>query len=230
VAERERFIVAFPDGYRRSWADARGATPASEAGYDDVAFLGALVSAFVKDHHADPARVYFTGMSNGGFMTATVACALADRVAAIAMVGATVPEGFDAKCKPSRPMPAMLVLGDRDPLVPYAGGQVAGRGGENNRAASGEDSARFWATANGCAPTPAISSLPDTDPDDGTRTTLRKWESCKDGADVWLYTVEGGGHTWPGGWQYFGPRIIGKTARDFDATDAIWSFFKAKHR
>ena len=41
-----------------------------------------------------------------------------------------------------------------------------------------------------------------------------------------LYRVEGGGHTWPGGFQYLGERSIGRTNRDLDATDVIWSFFQ----
>jgi polyhydroxybutyrate depolymerase len=77
---------------------------------------------------------------------------------------------------------------------------------------------------------PTTTTLPDADPDDGTRTSIRKWEGCKDDADVLLYTVEGGGHTWPGGWQYLGERMIGKTSRDFDASEAIWTFFRTRHR
>ncbi|NMD03070.1 MAG: phospholipase, partial [Bacteroidales bacterium] len=47
-----------------------------------------------------------------------------------------------------------------------------------------------------------------------------------DGTEVILYAVEGGGHTWPGGFQYLPAWIIGKTSRDIDANEVIWAFFK----
>ncbi len=229
IAAREKFVLALPDGYSRSWNDARHATPAAKDGYDDVAFLGDLITWLVANTGADPSRVYLTGMSNGGFMAATAACALADRVAAFAIVGSTFPGGLEATCKPSRAMPAMVVMGDRDPLVPYAGGGL-GRNAERGTALSAIDAARFWATTNGCAPASTASALPDTDPDDGTRTNVTRFTGCRDGADVSLFTVEGGGHTWPGGLQYLGERMIGKTSRDWDASAVIWAFFAGKRR
>jgi hypothetical protein len=33
----------YPEGYRRSWADGRGKTPADQAGVDDVGFINALL-------------------------------------------------------------------------------------------------------------------------------------------------------------------------------------------
>ena len=43
-----------------------------------------------------------------------------------------------------------------------------------------------------------------------------------------FYTIEGGGHTWPGGDTPFAFRSRGATARDFDAAAVIWDFFQ-KH-
>src|SRR5262249_19681001 len=65
LACREGFIVVFPDGLDRSWADARGSTGASRHHVDDVGFVAALIDRFVADGRADPARIYATGMSNG---------------------------------------------------------------------------------------------------------------------------------------------------------------------
>jgi polyhydroxybutyrate depolymerase len=49
-------------------------------------------------------EVYVTGISNGGFMTASLACQLNNRIAAVAIVAATldIGEGYDL----DRPMPA----------------------------------------------------------------------------------------------------------------------------
>jgi len=63
-------------------------------------------------------------------------------------------------------------------------------------------------------------------PFDGTRVSTESFTGCQDGAEVVLYKVEGGGHTWPGGLQYSAETVIGKTSRDFDASKVIWQFFK----
>jgi polyhydroxybutyrate depolymerase len=225
VAEREHFVLALPDGYSRSWNDSRDVTPASKEKYDDVAYLSDLIDALVKENLVDPTRVYVTGMSNGGFMAETFACNAGDRVAAIAMVGALLPDTLTS-CHPAHPMPTMIIIGDHDPLVPYAGGEM-GKGGERGNVKSADDTAKFWADANGCT-TRKDDSLPDTDPDDDTHTLLTQFLSCRDASEVSLLRVIGGGHTWPGGYQYLGKWLIGRTSHDFDASERIWAFFKGK--
>jgi polyhydroxybutyrate depolymerase len=224
VAAKEGFVLALPDGHRRSWHDARDKGPAAEEGVDDVAFLSALIDWFIAGQNVDPARVYVMGMSNGGFMTLTLACALADKVAAASSVTGTVSENLKVSCAPSRPIPVALFLGDEDPLVPYGGGEVAR--GKNGRAISGPDSAALFAGLNRCAAEPSRSQLADVDPDDGTRIELATWAGCAGGAEVRLYTVRGGGHTWPGGWGYLAEAFIGATSRDLSATEEAWRFFQ----
>jgi polyhydroxybutyrate depolymerase len=225
VAEHEHFVLALPDGYSRSWNDSRGVTPASKENVDDVTFLSELIDALVKEKLVDPTRVYVTGMSNGGFMTETFACNAGDRVAAIAIVGALLPDTLTS-CHLAHAMPTTIIIGDHDPLVPYAGGEM-GKGGERGNVRSADDTAKFWADANGCT-THDDSALPDADPDDDTHTVLTQFGSCRDGSEVSLLRVIGGGHTWPGGWQYLGKWLIGRTSRDFDASERIWAFFKGK--
>ena len=43
-------------------------------------------------------------------------------------------------------------------------------------------------------------------------------------ADVILYTVEGGGHTWPGG-KPLPERIVGRTTHEINASRIMWEFF-----
>jgi polyhydroxybutyrate depolymerase len=71
-----------------------------------------------------------------------------------------------------------------------------------------------------------VTLEPDRAPDDQTRVRREVYGSCRDGAEVVLYAVEGGGHTWPGGLQYLPARIVGRTSRDIDASELIWGFFK----
>jgi polyhydroxybutyrate depolymerase len=69
--------------------------------------------------------------------------------------------------------------------------------------------------------------MPVVDSADPTRVTETRYGGCRDGAEVVLYSIRGGGHTWPGGPQYLPAFIIGKTSRQIDATSVIWSFFEA---
>ena len=64
---------------------------------------------------------------------------------------------------------------------------------------------------------------PDRAPNDGMRVKVTSYAGCKDGRDVDLYTIEGGGHTWPGGPA--SGRRVGRVTRDIDATATIWAFF-----
>ena len=76
----------------------------------------------------------------------------------------------------------------------------------------------------------ASSTLPDADPTDGTRTSVDLFGPCADGTDVAIYTIDGGGHAWPGGEPVRGFVNHGNTPRDFDAGEVIWDFFKRHPR
>jgi polyhydroxybutyrate depolymerase len=224
VADRTPFIVVYPDGIDKNWADGREATKPDKNGVDDVAFLSALIDKLVKEQNVDPARVYITGISNGGFMAARLGCDLADKVAAIAVVAATLPERYEPDCKPSRPISVLQINGTDDPLVPYNGGAVGILGGRG-QAVSAEDAVQFWAKADGCDDKPTVTRLRNTVLLDGTNTQMTQYTGCQDDSEVMFYKVNNGGHTWPGGLQYLGERVIGRTSRDFDATEVIWDFF-----
>jgi polyhydroxybutyrate depolymerase len=223
---KEGVLVAAPDGYRRSWADARGTTPASKDGIDDVRFLSQLIDELIAKHHADPTHVYVMGMSNGGMMALTLACQLSDRLAGVVSVTGLMPPSLEKECQPSKPISVALIHGTKDPVVPYSGGPVTSDGGP---VLSADASAQFWARVNGCEP-PTRTAVPDADPADGTTTALHAWNRCRNGVEVRLYSVEGGGHTWPEGKQYLGKWIIGQTSRDFSATDEAWRFLQSHRR
>jgi polyhydroxybutyrate depolymerase len=93
-----------------------------------------------------------------------------------------------------------------------------------------DESIRFWVTRNKCSTTPVVAEEPDRDPKDGTRVTRKEYSDGMEGTEVTLYSVDGGGHTWPGGFQYLPVWLIGKTSRDIDANEVIWEFFKKHSR
>ncbi|GAA0638901.1 PHB depolymerase family esterase [Sporichthya brevicatena] len=217
VADEKGFLVVYPDGYRRSWNDGRPDTPANRAGVNDVKFVQHLLDRIESRYRVDTRRIYATGMSNGGFLTQRLGCRLADRIAAIAPVAATLPTKLGSSCRPAKRMPMLMVMGTADPLVPYRGG---------NGLLSAPASAARWRALAGCTGTRS-TKLPDRR-NDGTRVAVVRGTGCR--AAVKLYTVTGGGHTWPGGRQYLPAATVGRTSKDFDASRTIWSFFAGKRR
>lgn len=229
-ARRRRWVVVFPEGLEKGWNDGR--PPASRRderrqAVDDVAFLDAMVDWLIAHHQVDPTRVYFTGMSNGGFMSQRYALDHADKVAAIGLVVATVAEAWAAR-RPTRPVPALFLLGSEDPLVPYAGGQVVALGTERGAVLSAAASLRHWAVLDGCGDTPVRETLADRAPRDETRAVVDRFP-CPAGVGLELWTLEGGGHTWPLGQQYLPKVMVGRVSREVDGAGVLFDFF-ARHQ
>jgi polyhydroxybutyrate depolymerase len=231
LADREGFLVAFPDAVDKNWNDGRPDvdTTAVEQGVDDVGFLRALVDDVASRLPLDERRVYATGISNGAFMSTRLACEGADWIAAVAPVVGTAPRDFESWCAPARPVAVIAFLGEDDPLVPYEGGKITGPFGFGNRGrvVSAASLEAFWADHNGCGAGPTEAALPDLETGDGSSVVRRSFAECDAGADVVFYHLDGGGHTWPGGKQYLAPLLVGKTNRDIAATELIWQFFAA---
>ncbi|HLV98380.1 MAG TPA: PHB depolymerase family esterase [Ktedonobacterales bacterium] len=222
IADEHGFIVVYPDGYQKSWADGRGVTEADQAHVDDVGFLSALIDTLASQYKVDRSRVYVTGISNGGFMSERLACDLSNKVAAVATVAAPLPVGLAASCAPKRPVPFLLMQGTADPLVPVQGGTVLG---ERGTVISASATIQKWVGIDGCPSPPATGQEPDT-AHDGTRVSYQLYSGCGDKSAVALYLVAGGGHTWPGGLQYLPVSLVGKTSQDIDAGEVIWAFFQ----
>ena len=218
LADKEKFVVVYPDALERRWNDQGGTV-------DDVGFLLAIVDKLVADGLVDKNRIYVAGISNGGMMAQRLACEQADRIAGIATVAGGLPEPLQATCKPARALPVLVIQGTEDPIVPWSGGAVAGFE-DFGKVLSARETAKFWAANNRCGDGGVIAAEPDRDPKDGTRVKMEVFASCPAGAAVKLAAVEGGGHTWPGGYQYLPERFIGRTSQDVDANMLIWDFFK----
>ncbi len=224
LAEREGFIVAYPDGVDKQWNDGREIFGAANT--DDVGFLSALIDHIAEHYTIDPGRVYATGISNGGLMSFRLACDLSEKVTAVAPVTAALSEDLVPNCSPSHPVSVLLINGTEDPLVPWEGGQIKVWRQERGAVISTADTVQFWVAQNHCPGPPNVSWEPDTDLKDGTRVRREAYDGCRDGTKVVLYAVEGGGHTWPGGKQYLPKGLIGRTSRDIDANELIWHFFE----
>ena len=236
LADRDGFLVVYPDGIELNWNDGRMDEEVNDRAHrenlDDVGFISALIDLMIKDHNADPKRVYVTGISNGAILSYRLACELSDKIAAIAPVDGSIPNMILHECSPSSPVSILAINNVNDPLVPFEGGEIYGHFHMTKlgHVLSVNESIGFWVNRNMCSNTPVVIEEPDRDPNDGTRVTKKQYANGIEGTEVILYAVDGGGHTWPGGVQYLPAWIIGKTCRDFDASEVIWSFFKNHSR
>ncbi|MEK6373890.1 MAG: PHB depolymerase family esterase [Acidobacteriota bacterium] len=212
LADKHGFIVVYPAGLAgggpRVWRMSRGT---------DVRFISELIDTLEAAYNIDPARIYADGLSNGGGMAFVLSCTLSDRIAAVGMVGAAqlLPWSW---CTDRRPVPMIAFHGTADRFAPYNGGTswVAPRPFPNIEIWTAN-----WARRNRCGLKP-VESAPAAD------VTRRDYTNCADDAAVVLYTIRGGGHTWPGG-QPLPEWFAGPTSRSIDATSQMWAFFRA-HR
>jgi len=220
IAAREKFIVVCPDGINRSWNDGRS-TPAKKKGINDVKFIDQLITYILKTYNGDANKVYVTGMSNGGFMASRLACELNNRIAALAVVGASMDKDVDYH--PDKPIPAMYIQGTKDPLVPFEGGDIKSVAG--GAVYGHADILKCWSEADHCDSKPVITNFPDG-AHDGTSIIKEEFINPATGVKVVGYTVINGGHTWPGGTQYLPKFLIGAVSHNLNACEVIWEFFK----
>lgn len=197
-------IGLFPDAEDGRWQlDEDAGDPAG-----DLAFVGALLDAVQARYCVDTRRVWATGVSNGGGFTARLACVMADRLAAVAVVAggyATLPD-----CRPVRPVSVLEIHGTGDPVVPYRGSPRTGRRGAVRPWLDA------WAQRDGCRRTPGFRHVV-------RRVDAFTWSGCAVGVSVAHVRIAGGGHQWPGASPPDpGPKV------DFSAALAIWRFLSAR--
>jgi polyhydroxybutyrate depolymerase len=189
---------------------------------DDIAFLNQMLDNLALKYSVDTRRIYATGLGDGGFMAERIGCNLADRVAAIAPVGAAFPKTMI--CLPERAVPTLFISGTDDPIVPYDSGTYK-QG--HFHVLSAEDSAKTWAKYDRCGEKPAQAKIQAPAKGEKDTKTLT-YAGCQDNSEVVLYSVKNGGNTWPGGEQYTSEKEIGKTSGAINANDSIWSFLSTK--
>jgi polyhydroxybutyrate depolymerase len=215
VADREGLIVVYPSGIGgrgvRVWHEEEG--PGLSR---DGKFISALIDTLEAHYNIDSTRIYANGLSNGGGMSFVLSCTLSHRIAAVGLVASAQLLPF-TWCTDRRPVPMINFHGTADPEAPYRGG-TSWVAPDQKRFADQIAWTASWAQRNKCASRPTDSRVaPDV--------VRRVYTRCANGADVELYTIEGGGHTWPGGGHH--PEwFVGRTSYSIDASQLMWEFFR----
>jgi polyhydroxybutyrate depolymerase len=212
LGDRDGAVVIYPEalGDPRRW-NAGWDAPSGAGLSDDLGFFSALIDMAVAELGVDRKRVFAAGFSDGASMVYRLGCERPDLVAAVAPVSGGMSPGVARACAHGGPVSIIGMHGTEDPIAPLE--QPI------------HDGIAAWATRDGCPSVPSSSRLPDLDPHDGTQTRVHLFGPCGAGTSVVFYTIEGGGHAWPGGASVWGFRRRGNTPHDFDAGVAIWDFF-----
>lgn len=215
AAVQRGYAVVYPEGVGRRWNDGRG----YRATADDVGFIRRLLDTLRAELPVDSLRIYATGISNGAGLAYRLACELPGTFAAIAPVAGGLAASLAERCAAAAPVSVVLFQGTRDPLMPYDGGDLSLARG---RVLAAPDAAALFARVNGCGGQVEVTAEPDT-VSDGTRVRRTTFGGCRPGREVVLFTIYGGGHTWPGGPAV--GRAVGRVTRDLDATRVMLDFF-----
>lgn len=222
LADQHGYAVVYPDAYTFDWNDCSkvGDFSVNGADVDDVGFLVALADKLIGDIGVDRKRVFATGVSAGGFMSLRLALEAPTRFRAVAAVSASVPAPDNFKCKPAGPGASVMIMnGTKDPLVPFAGGEVnlLGLFYKTGNVRSARDTGQYFADLNNIAGTPVPAA-------EGAGVKRSHWRD--DGkAEVELLVVEGGGHGMPQPyWRR--PRLVGPSPMAPNGPELIWAFFQ----
>ncbi|MFC1408437.1 RICIN domain-containing protein [Streptacidiphilus sp. N1-12] len=223
TADANGFIVVAPTGVVPSGSgfiwNVPYVTPSGTR--DDVGFLRQVIDTLTPAACVDAARVYATGYSGGGRMSSALGCLLADKIAAIAPVSgirAGRPDPADhsrpdlSTCTPSRAVPVIAFHGQQDNTDPYNGGGDATAWQYSVPVAQ-----QAWAGLDGCTTGPATTQV-------SAHVSDTVYSGCRDGAEVRLYTISNGGHTWPDSPQDNGN---GTVTHEISADTLMWQFFQA---
>lgn len=215
LAAEGRTVVAYLDGYRSNWNDARvqSSFPARRENVDDIAFAREVVSSLAESHGIDTGSVVAVGFSNGGQMVIRLLHEAGELLAGAVIVAATMPEreNFSAEfsTRTDHPVPVAIVAGTADPIIPFEGGRMSWWVRKifsiDGRTFSAVATAEYFAHRNGITVAPERSELAAS-----AKVAVETLAYREAGhPPVTLYIAHGGGHTVPG--PAVGPRV-GRTA------------------
>lgn len=224
VAAHNGFSVIYPQAIDLSWSYGKPLAQPMPVVHgetvDDIGFIRNMIDDLVARKLADPSRIYVTGMSRGGLMTFTLACALADRIAAAVPLITGMTDHQRNECHPARALPLMAVAGTDDKAERYDGDTAP-----NGRLLSVPETMDFWRNVDGCG-NETVQPMPHLHDTDPTEINLVEWQGCSGEIALKLYRVNHGGHQLPSFVEstrdidaHFGLRN-----HDMDTAQAVWSF------
>jgi len=225
IALREKFILVYPQGIEKSWNDGRSTT-ANQMGVNDTAFFRLMIERISSKYKVNNKMIFCTGISNGGFMTSTLAWTMSNFFAACASDAATIDSVIVKSNKHPSPVSMMYMHGTLDWIVPIEGGTASIGEASGSVFLSHANAVNTWVKIDNINSVPVINTIPDN-ARDGTSIIKSEYTNGSNETSVVSYIIENGGHTWPGGLQYLPEALVGKTTKNLNASETIWAFFKS---
>ncbi len=236
LADKEKFIVVYPQGLdgtysKPSWNDCRkNAQINSNA--DDVFFISKLIEEISSTYKIDQDRIFISGTSNGGLMALRVAIELPEKISAVAVTAAAMPD--KSKCKdPQKPLSVMFINATSDNYLPYDGSFLSNPPNPKHGSVySVKKSVQIWQKLNQTNPKPDIYNFADIDPNDGSVVTRYIYTNPNNKTSVVLYKITGGGHLAPSikeRYSAFYEKYMGKQNHDIEMTTEVWNFFSVNY-
>jgi polyhydroxybutyrate depolymerase len=215
LADEFGFAVCYPQGIEDSFGNTFfnvGYDFQNGETVDDVAFIQNLNDHLHAEYSLNSQNIFGTGLSNGGDFCYLLACQASEQFKAVAPVAGMILQDIMDDCTPANEVSIFEIHGTADNVTYYDGDP----NNIDNWGAypSIPDNINFWTTLFGLDVLEA-EDLPDINPNDGSTVSSYKYSQDDNCTEVWLYTVEEGGHDWPGA---FGNM-------DISASREIWNFF-----
>ena len=218
LAEEFGFAVCYPqgtlDGSNTTFFNV-GYDFQNNQTVDDVAFVEVLVDSLQAMYSLSEEDVFSTGMSNGGDFSYMLACQASETFKAIAPVAGMIMQDIMDDCNPVKAVSILEIHGTQDNVTYW-------QGDPNNNDGWGAypsipNTISFFTNMFGLTNL-SSSVFPDIDPTDGSTVSSDKYNSLLTSScsEVWLYTVNGGGHDWPGAYGNM----------DISASREAWLFFE----
>jgi polyhydroxybutyrate depolymerase len=212
ISDIKGFAVCYPQGLLDEKGKPNWNARLTITSNDDIGFLSELAKYLQKQYGLSSKNTFVCGMSNGGFMSYTLACEKPDVFKAIGSVSGTMSGQTWRNRNISVPIPILQIHGIADKTVPIDGSMnlPGGWGG----APAMDSVIIYWTKVNNCT-TKDSTFFPQN-------TKAYYYKNGTRGNQVWYYKIENWGHVWPGA-PSKDPNKINTTGTK--ASEVIWEFF-----
>jgi len=212
VAESEGIMVCYPQGSLDMEGSPHWNANLGISSTNDLGFLKALAEHLQSMYFLSPECTYSCGMSNGGYMSYSLACNHPETFRAVGSVTGAMSEYDFDNCNPEEVVPVIHLHGTADYVVSYNGGEDWGPWGDEGV----PEIIDLWTGMMGTTEE-SETALPNLELIDLSSVEFFRYFGAPDGQEFHHYRVSGGGHDWFGVWGN----------QDIESTELLWDFFQS---
>ncbi len=212
IAANEGVAVCYPQGtldYNgiSHWNANMGISTTNDHG-----FLVALAQHLQETYSLSTESTYSCGMSNGGYMSYSLACNHPDVFRAVGSVTGAMSQYDFYNCNPDEVVPIIHLHGTADYIVSYNNGVGGGTWGNTGV----PEIIDLWTGMMGTTEV-YETDLPNLEVVNLSSVEFFRYCGAPGGQEFHHYRVSGGGHDWFGVWGN----------QDIESTELLWDFFQS---